>query len=268
MAPDALQSHVFASAWKALARIFRAVGSWAVGSPWHPFACGVLVMCVGLGYAYWEKRSAERALRLYASESYWDCRYARLWRAGITANDWYFLDKTVVDLIRAMAGPDQHVNDMGCGSSELCEMLRDSGYTRLSASDFSRKCIDARIAAERRAATGKPKINFQHLDLRDAGPAKRDIDLYVDKATLDSVLWPKTCRAKADARAVLDRVARTLRAGGKLLSFSLHPDTVWKAYCTHPKLVRLGNTLVLVRRVPGQPKAMNVYVRRYVLQAC
>lgn len=268
MASAPPRSPYFASAWAEFSTVFRSVGSWAVESPLAPFACGVLILCVGLGYAYWEKRCAQCALRLYSSESYWDRRYAQLWRAGITASDWYFLDNTVVDLVRAMAGPDFGIHDMGCGSSELCEMLRDAGFTRLSASDFSRKCVDARIAAERRTADAIPAIVFQHIDLRDAGPATRDVDLYVDKATLDSVLWPKTRRAKADAHAVLDRVARTLRPGGKLLSFSLHPDSIWEAFCAHPALVRMGATLRLVRRVPGQPRPINIYVRRYVLQSC
>mmetsp|Transcript_36519 Transcript_36519/g.58605 ORF Transcript_36519/g.58605 Transcript_36519/m.58605 type:complete len:182 (-) Transcript_36519:254-799(-) len=163
-----------------------------------------------------------------------------------------------------------HIHDLGCGQSNLCEQLRAHGFTSLSASDFSAVLIEKRQGDEKKRAAvmgdSAPIIKYVTCDLRERAPMPvKSVKLIVDKATLDAITHRQSGNAASDARRVLNEAVKMLSDDGKLLSISLSNDNTFEKYCTHPSLTPITATRRIVRRIAGQPKPVNVYIRKFKL---
>jgi len=183
----------------------------------------------------------------------------------------YGLDDAMLAVIKEMVDSEiDHIHDLGCGQSNLCELLRTHGFKSLSASDFSAVLIERRQEEEskRAALMGDPAtiIKYVTCDLRERLPMpRRSVKLIVDKATLDAITHRQSREAARDAKRVLSRAVEMLSDGGKMLSISLSNDEVFNKYCEHPSLAPVTATRKLVRRIAGQPKPVNVYIRKFKL---
>eukprot|EP00468_Gymnochlora_sp_CCMP2014_P012609 CAMPEP_0167765490 /NCGR_PEP_ID=MMETSP0110_2-20121227/14722_1 /TAXON_ID=629695 /ORGANISM="Gymnochlora sp., Strain CCMP2014" /LENGTH=205 /DNA_ID=CAMNT_0007653221 /DNA_START=47 /DNA_END=664 /DNA_ORIENTATION=- len=202
---------------------------------------------------------------MYDSSEFWDKRYSRMMAAGIPPQEWYGLDDRILAHIKDMASSENI-----CGQSCLCERLRVAGFKNLSACDFSEVLIKARIAEEKKrssiAGAKAVRIKYIQCDLRAVPPMPKDsVDLVVDKATFDSIVYRRTSAAKEDAQGVWRQVERMLKTDGQFLSISLNNDDIWKKY------VSPGDNFVPVTKtekiVQGDSRtARNVYVRKFKLK--
>eukprot|EP00466_Bigelowiella_natans_P009821 jgi/Bigna1/88976/estExt_fgenesh1_pg.C_410114 len=285
-------------------------------SPLAPLLVAVGFLLLGTLYILYNMYKTKQSRTDYYSPAFCyprrDRRYERMYAAALPHQEWYGLDDAMLAIVKEMISCESdHIHDLGCGQSNLCEQLRAHGFTSLSASDFSAvligirrlafasakifclctvdsshrrfiynhalllsKCIHQRTEKrqgdeKKRAAVmgdSAPIIKYVTCDLRERAPMPiKSVKLIVDKATLDAITHRQSGNAASDARRVLNEAVKMLSDDGKLLSISLSNDNTFEKYCTHPSLTPITATRRIVRRIAGQPKPVNVYIRKFKL---
>lgn len=124
------------------------------------------------------------------------------------AFDWYQSYAGLQELLASSVPKDGRVLMAGCGNSRLSEEMAEDGYANIVNVDISGTVID--LMRER--TSDVPQVSFEVMDMCELSYEDESIDAVVDKGTLDSLL----CGENSDAqvKAMLDEVARTLKAGG------------------------------------------------------
>ena len=112
--------------------------------------------------------------------------------------------------------------DIGCGSGDLCAALAPRAE-RIIGIDLSRRMIES---AQRRCSS-LPNVEFRTGDVIEMELPPTGFDLVVSAATLHHV----------PLRAVLSRIERWLRPGGRLLVVDLRRPVGW----IDPALARAGS---------------------------
>lgn len=123
---------------------------------------------------------------------------------------------------------DDRLLDLGCGAGGISEYLSDQTGAHVTGVDYSASAI---ATANARTENKRSRLAFLQVDLNTLELPMRSYDSAI---LLDSIYWV------ADIGESLERIARTLRAGGQLGIFIVHT----LEYCTRPEQLQIDKTPV------------------------
>ena len=104
---------------------------------------------------------------------------------------------------------------IGCGTSDIAEMMYDSGYHQITNNDAS---VIAIKHMKRRNETLRPEIEWDVMDVKDMRYRDNTYDLIIDKGTLDNMLCYKL--PYFSTANMLSECQRVLKTGGTYVAIS------------------------------------------------
>ncbi|KAK4683701.1 hypothetical protein P7C73_g6532, partial [Tremellales sp. Uapishka_1] len=105
--------------------------------------------------------------------------------------DWFLSPSYLLPTFEALTverGKDARILMLGCGNSQLGEVMYDAGWKNIVNVDYSATLI-ATMAA--RHSDLRPEMKWLEMDVLDLQFEEGDFDLVVDKGTMDAMLTTK-----------------------------------------------------------------------------
>jgi hypothetical protein len=198
--------------------------------------------------------------RLYTRREYWESRFAaeeeHEWLAG-------WGEPTFRAAVEAAIPKDARILLVGTGNSTLPMDMAISGYSRITASDYSetvvrkmaQKCASLAAAGTTTttSASASPmppsplmSIAWEVQDMTNLSYPDASFDAVLDKAALDAILadggdvWDPPSNLLASAHAVCASVARVLVPGGIYMQLSFSQPHFRRKYLLQPAQVAGG----------------------------
>ncbi|KAK4991673.1 hypothetical protein LTR50_001681 [Elasticomyces elasticus] len=158
----------------------------------------------------------QNSLKEFTDPEYWNTRYSKNDAAAESYN-WLCDFSTIKPFLTKHLPPATmrpKILQLGCGNSTLTKELYDLNYHGQISIDFSSVVIN-------NMRMKHADMDWRVMDVRHTEFDAESIDVAIDRATLDALLygslWDPEDEVRANVKAYVDEVARILKPGGKWL---------------------------------------------------